>query len=312
LEIADRFRADPENDRGTLLQVADIDSGRHCQCNRCSAVDGESDRGGAAVLRHAPFQQVHRGRAHEIRDEQVRRRVVDLARATHLLHLAVFQHGDAGRQGHGLDLVMGDIDRRRAGLLVQALDLDPHVDPELGVEVRERLIEEKYARLAHQSAAHGDALALAAGELTGAPIEQMLDLQGLGDSRHRLVALRSGDLAHLHAESDVFRHRHVGIERVGLENHGDVALRRVQPVDHLPIDADLAGGHRFQSGDGVEQGRLAAAGRADQHQEPALVERQVDVLQDIDRAEALAEAFDFKSRRHAYPFTAPAIRPRTK
>jgi hypothetical protein len=84
---------------------------------------------------------------------------------------------------------MGDIDGGRAGLLMQPLDLDPHVDAELGVQVRERLIEQKDARLAHQSAAHGDALTLAAGELTGAPFEQMLDLQRLGDDGHRLVAL---------------------------------------------------------------------------------------------------------------------------
>ncbi len=39
-----------------------------------------------------------------------------------------------------------------------------------------------------------------------------------------------------------------------------------------------------------EQGRLAAARRADQHQEAALLEREIDALQDLQRAEALAQA----------------------
>ena len=47
---------------------------------------------------------------------------------------------------------------------------------------------------------------------------------------------------------------------------------------------------RFQSGDRVEQRRLAAARGADQHQEAALFEREVDALEDLERAEALAQS----------------------
>jgi hypothetical protein len=38
--------------------------------------------------------------------------------------------------GHGLDLVVGHIDRRGLEPLVQFLDLDPHLHPQLGVKVR--------------------------------------------------------------------------------------------------------------------------------------------------------------------------------
>ena len=44
----------------------------------------------------------------------------------------------------------------------------------------------------------------------------------------------------------------------------------------------------LEPGDGVEQGRLAAAGRADEDEEAALLELEVDPLQDLDRAEALS------------------------
>ena len=61
--------------------------------------------------------------------------------------------------------------------LVQALDLGAHVDAQLGVEVGQRLVEQEDLRVAHQRAAHGDALALAAGELARLAVEQMADLQ---------------------------------------------------------------------------------------------------------------------------------------
>ena len=56
----------------------------------------------------------------------------------------------------------------------------------------------------------------------------------------------------------------------------------MQVVDRAAVDADLARGDRLQPGDGVEQRRLAAAGRADQHQEAALLQRDVDPLEDLD------------------------------
>ena len=55
---------------------------------------------------------------------------------------------------------------------MQALDLDPQLVPELGVEVGERLVEQEHGGVAHQRAADRDALALAAGELVGPAVEQ--------------------------------------------------------------------------------------------------------------------------------------------
>jgi hypothetical protein len=37
--------------------------------------------------------------------------------------------------GHGLDLVVGDVDRRRLQALVQFLDLGTHLHSQLGVEI---------------------------------------------------------------------------------------------------------------------------------------------------------------------------------
>ena len=132
-------------------------------------------------------------------------------------------------------------------------------------------------------------------------------------SRDRLLALRLRHAADLHAEGDVPGHRHVRIERVGLEHHGDVALGRMQVVDRAAVDADLARGDRLQPGDGVEQRGLAAAGRADQHQEAALLDLE-DRCPSGSRVapKRFAQVVDFEKGHGSYPLTAPAIRPRTK
>ena len=63
---------------------------------------------------------------------------------------------------------------------MQARDLDAGLDPQRRVEIGERLVEQEDLRVAHDRAADGDALALAARELARLAVEQVLDLQHLG------------------------------------------------------------------------------------------------------------------------------------
>jgi hypothetical protein len=81
-------------------------------------------------------------------------------------------HHDLVGHGHGLDLVVGDIDGGGLQPLVQRLDLGAHRHAQLGVEVGQRLVEQEHLRIAHDGAAHRDALALAAGQLPGIAVEQ--------------------------------------------------------------------------------------------------------------------------------------------
>jgi hypothetical protein len=54
-------------------------------------------------------------------------------------------------------------------------------------------------------------------------------------------------------------------------------------VDAVAGNADLAFRDLFEAGDHPEQGGLAAAGRADEHDELAVLDLQLDVLQDLAR-----------------------------
>jgi len=62
---------------------------------------------------------------------------------------------------------------------------------------------------------------------------------------------------------------------VGLEHHADAAVLRLLPGDVLALDEDAPVRNVEQPGDAVEQGRLAAAGWAEQHDELALGNIQV-------------------------------------
>jgi hypothetical protein len=70
---------------------------------------------------------------------------------------------------------VGHVDRGDAERPLETLDLDAHLHAQLRIEVGERLVEEEHLGLAHDGTAHGDALALAAGELAGLAVEERLD-----------------------------------------------------------------------------------------------------------------------------------------
>ena len=124
--------------------------------------------------------EIHRRRADEARDEPRRRLVVEVVGRADLLDPAVVHHHDPVGQRHRLDLVVGDVDRGGADLLVHLLDLGPHLHAQLGVEVGQRLVEQEDLGIAHDGAAHRDALALAARELLRLAVEQLGDVEHAG------------------------------------------------------------------------------------------------------------------------------------
>ena len=175
--------------------------------------------------------------------------VINLGRCADLLDSTAVHYDQPVGQRHRLDLVVGDEDAGRLQALMQAADLDPHLHAQLGIEIGERLVEEKNARLADHRAAHGDALALAARERSRLAIEKLVEPQRLGDLAMRSVRSRLLHPCHLQRIADIFGHRHMRIERVVLEDHGAAALARLQLVDDPPANGDLAGGDLLEAGD---------------------------------------------------------------
>ena len=230
-----------------------------------------------------------------------------------MLNDAVLHHRHFVAQGHRFDLVVGHVDGGGFQTLVHQLHFGTHLDPQLGVEVGQRFVEQVDLRPARQGTAHGHALLLATGQLARLAVEQVFDLQQLGHARHFGVDVGLRHLADLEAELDVLAHAHGRVQRVGLEHHGDVTVLGAHAAHVLITDHDRAAGDGLKAGDAVHQRGFTAARRADQDQELAFLDRQFDVLQGVGQAGAIGLVYIAKFKRsHDYPLTAPAVRPRTK
>ena len=135
---------------------------------------------------------------------------------------------------------------------MQLADFGAHLHAHLRVEVRQRLVEEERLRLADDRAADGHALALAAGQGLGLALEQGLDAEDVGRLAHAGIDLRLRVAAELQAERHVLVHRHVRVQGVVLEHHGDVAVLGRDVVDFLAVDVDGALADFLETGDHAE------------------------------------------------------------
>src|SRR5882672_6512289 len=158
-------------------------------------------------------------------------------------------------------LIVGHVERREAERLMEPTDLVPHLEPQLRVEVAERLVHQDERRLGDDRARERDALLLAAGELRRIALRQSGQLHQLEGAVDAAIDLGPRDPADLEAEADVARDGEVREERVVLEDHAEAAsLRRVSgDVPAVELDRPRVGIE--ETGDAVERRRLPAAGR---------------------------------------------------
>ena len=109
-----------------------------------------------------------------------------------------------------------------------------HLDAELGVEIRQRFVEQQHARADDDRAGERDALLLAAGELAG----ELLLVSGETDLRQHvadaLPDLGGGEIAHAQPVRDILEDRQMREQRIVLEHEADVALVRRLAVTSWP------------------------------------------------------------------------------
>src|SRR5262249_903960 len=157
-------------------------------------------------------------------------------------------------------------------------------DPQLGVEVGQRLIHEVCLRLTHDRAAHGDPLPLTARQRGRLAVEVLLDAEHPGGLAYPALDLVFGRLALLEAEREVLLHRHMRVERVVLEHHRDVSVFGRQIVHHPAADGDVPESDLRQASDAPQGGGLATYRGADEHHELRVVDVQGEVINRFDTA----------------------------
>ena len=212
----------------TLRPSIALSAAYRCTQVRRRGSDAAAEPDGELAVRRrgARREEVHRRRADEAGDEEVRRLVVEPLRRVDLLEHAHAHHGDAVAHRHRLDLVVRDVDRRR---------------PELVLELRD------LARIWTRSFASrfdsGSSMRKTCGSRTIArpiatrwrwPPESCFGLRsryGVRSSSFAAQATRSstsgfGVLRRRRPKAMLSRHGQVRVERVVLEDHRDVAVLR--------------------------------------------------------------------------------------
>ena len=221
--------------------------------------------------------EVHRRRADELRDEQIARPLVEHLWRVHLLQQAVPHHRAAIAHRHRLDLIVRDVDGRHSEVPLDSRDLRTHLDAKLRVEVRERLVHEKRLRVPDDRAPHGDPLALAARECSWLLLQRVRETEDACCLANATIDLVLGDALHLEREAHVPRRGHVRIQRVVLEDHGDVTVLRREIVHDLTVDPHVPGRDRLEAGDHSQRRRLAAAGRTDEDDELTRPDLEIEI-----------------------------------
>ena len=232
------------------------------------------------------------GIADEAGGERGGRRAVDRLGGADLLDATLVQHDDAVRQGHGLALVVRDIDEGGAGLAVDAAQLRLHFEADRQVEGGERLVEEQHLRTLHQHAGEGHALHLSAGQLvTAAALVAFEPNQGqrLAHAARDLVARQA---LQTQPEGDVLADIEVREKRRPLEDRVERAKVGGQRR-HVPTAQKHASlGRLYEAGHDAKQRGLAAARGPEQAEELAVLDRERDVGQRRSPAVAMADAIE--------------------
>src|SRR5207302_1064169 len=122
------FGTDPKDTGGQARIAGQLDLKR--RPFRGSTADGHRD-------------EIHRRGTNKARDKHVRGMVVDDSWRSDLLQGAILHDRDAITEGHRFDLVVRDIEKRRAQSAVDLLQLDTHVPTKSCVQAGEWLVEEK-------------------------------------------------------------------------------------------------------------------------------------------------------------------------
>ena len=219
-------------------------------------------------------------------------RSVNVARAADLLDTPFVHDRDLVGQGERLALIVRHVDGGDLQLALQTLQLEAHLLAELGVQVRQRLIEQQERRLHRQRARERQALLLAAGERRRLAVGQLVELHGR-EHPHYVVAnlpARVTVATDLQWKGGILEHVHVWPDGVGLEHHAEAALvgrhedacgRR---IDDPIVDRDPADARPLETGNRAKRRRLTAAARTKQREETPLGHGEAHVLRRPDGA----------------------------
>ena len=198
---------------------------------------------------------------------------------------------DAVRDDQGLFLVVGHVQGGGAQGPLDVPDLFAHLDPQLGVQVRQGLVHEQDLGLDDHRPGQADSLLLPAAQLVRGAFLVSFQAGHLEHPGDPPLDVAGRHLAGLQPESHVFEHGHVGKHRVVLEYHARVALVGRNRIHELIGDVHVPRVLAVETRYGTQQGGLAAPRRSQEGEELPAFDPLVDVDQGLDSGKALVDLF---------------------
>ena len=251
------FGPDPDAQAAALFKARNLRQGDGLSLQGCGRPPGI----------HHRIEQVHGGRADKACHKGVLWPVIDIQRGANLFNMTGLHDDDLVGHCHRLDLVVGDIDGRGGKTLVQFADFRPHLDPKLGIKVRQGFVKQEHLGVAHNRPPHGHSLTLSTRQGAGIAVKVGGQAQHLGGAVDPCLDLGLVHLLHPQGKGHVGPNGLVRVKRVVLEHHCDVPFRRRQVVHKPFANVNGPGGYPFKPSDHPQQCRLSATGRTDQHHE---------------------------------------------
>ena len=184
----------------------------------------------------------------EAGDEAIGRLLIERTLRTDLSHRS-FRHHDHP-VGHDQRFLLVMRDHHRLTPVAAAIgEFDAHGLAQLGIQVRQRLVQEQHVRARDQRASQRHTLLWPARQLSWQPIRepgkpdhlQSFGNPGLGG------ALRNA--AHLQSKGDILANRQMRKQRIALEHHAGVATPGRHSRDIALVEAHLAAGRRHEARD---------------------------------------------------------------
>ena len=212
------------------------------------------------------------------------------------------QDEDAVGEQDGFFDVVGDDEHRACGEVVarpEGEELGAEVLGGEDVERGERFVHEQRVGFDDERACEADALAHAAGELFGVGGFETVEADEVDGAFGAVAALGGRDVAGFETELDVLADGEPRQQREGLEHHRDAGVRG---DDGCVLVDGATTCRRDETGEATQQGGLAGAGLAEEGDDLAVVELEVDVVEHrerraVGRCEGLADVVGGEDRR---------------
>ena len=215
----------------------------------------------------------------EVGDEAVDGPLVHNVRGSHLLYGTEVEDHDPVGHGEGFALVMGNVDDGDAEPVVEVLQLDLHLLPELEVQGAKGLVQEQNVGFIDKGPGQSNALLLTTTELAGTPLFEARQPYQFQGGLHPWLDLPLLHLSHLEREGDVLLHIHVGEEAVVLENHPQVSLVGGDVDDRVAVHENIPGCWNDKTCHHHEAGCLSRATGPQQGDELSGADLQVGAVQ---------------------------------